>query len=309
MFFNRRFAAKFHEGKIIMNRISIMVFPALTKDLYAFGKDRDLEKLKRTYDGLLSDVKAAGYVGTDMFAYETMIFGEDFVKEKLAANELVAASYIYFDKFATSHDNFEKECLQNAKRAAETAKKLGAKVLMLVPSAHEGIEEFAPSEIRKNLIANFTPVTAYAKTLVEHVVVEDTPDLRLCFCKAREVEEVLDSVPGLELVYDSGNMILDGEDPIEYIDSFIGKIGHVHIKDMEKDEDRPRNMGECMRDGTPMKAAPTGTGVIGIDKVITKLKDIGYGGGLCVEFANHKDADRLESFKKSIEYVQEYLQK
>lgn len=292
-----------------MNKISIMVFPALSKDVCAFGKDKDLEKLKRTYDELLSDVKAAGYVGTDIFSYETMIFGEDFVKERLAANGLVAASYIYFDKFAISSDCFEKECLQNAKRAAETAKKLGAKVLMLVPSAHEGIEKLSPDKIRKNLIANFTFVTAYAKTLVEHVVAEDTPDLRLCFCKASEVKEVLDNVTGLELVYDSGNMILDGEKPIEYIDSFIGKIGHVHLKDMEVDETRSKNTGECMRDGTPMKAAPTGAGVIGIDKVLAKLKEIGYDGGLCVELANHKDTNRLESFRKSIEYVREYMKK
>ena len=57
----------------------------------------------------------------------------------------------------------------------------------------------------------------YARQLGLHPVIEDTPNLKLCLEKADEVKEVLDAVEGLELVYDSGNMILDGEDPVEML--------------------------------------------------------------------------------------------
>lgn len=45
-------------------------------------------------------------------------------------------------------------------------------------------------------------------------MVEDTPDLRLYLYKADDLLAVVNTVDGLKVVYDSGNMILAGEDPL-----------------------------------------------------------------------------------------------
>lgn len=40
-------------------------------------------------------------------------------------------------------------------------------------------------------------------------------------------------LPGMKLVYDSGNMILAGEDPVEYAKAMKDQIDYVHLKDMK----------------------------------------------------------------------------
>ena len=197
--------------------------------------------------------------------------------------------------------------VENGKKAADMALALGTDVLMLVPVSHEGIAAETPENIRKNLIAAFVPIAEYAVEKGLHPVVEDTPDLRMCFCKATEVLEVMDGAKGLELVYDSGNMILDGEDPVAYLKPFAGRIGFVHIKDMRILEKGTSN--ECMRDGRPTSSAPTGTGLIDIPAVIEELVKQGYERGITVEFAKHPDMSYLDSMIKSREYIESLIRK
>ena len=114
----------------------------------------------------------------------------------------------------------------------EQAIYLETKVLMLVPQVHEGIEQFSAEEVQRALIGNLTPVTAYAVEKGIHSVIEDTPDLRLHLCRAEDLARVVDAIPGQEVVYDSGNMVLVDEDPIKYYERFAQKTAHIHLKDM-----------------------------------------------------------------------------
>ena len=187
--------------------------------------------------------------------------------------------------------------------AADTAVELGTKILMLVPQAQKNIDELTPEQIRKQMILHWREIVPYAKDRGLHVVVEDTPDLQLDFCKAEDVREVLDAVPDLELVYDSGNMILAGEDPVKYIEKFRDRIGFVHLKDMRK---APEDlmMADISKDGELMSTAPTGFGMIDLQGVIKKLDEIGYNGGMTIEFFVDDDRDYIKSLKRSREYIE-----
>lgn len=290
-----------------MYPISLMTISMLGSAFFVYKMDHDRENLEEYYEEMMDVVKEAGYGAVDVTSHEVMLLGEGYIKKQLKMRGLTVSSYIHFDRFALMDDGFDGR-VENAMEAVDIALKLGTRVLMLVPMAHDGIEAGQPEQLRSNMIRHWIPVADYAQKKRVHPVVEDTPDLRLCFCKAGDVKAVMDAVKGLELVYDSGNMILAGEDPVAYVKEFAGRIGFVHLKDVKILKKGKSSSTECMADGTPTQAAPTGTGVIDLKGVVRALLDSGYEGGMTVEFAKHPDKSYLESMKASREYVEGLLE-
>jgi len=91
--------------------------------------------------------------------------------------------------------------------------------------------------------------------------------------------QMLDAVPGLKLVYDTGNPVItkdyskggtDYQDPWEFYSNVRPHIAYVHIKDVVMDGDREdyRYPGE---------------GGGHIPQVLQDLKDTGYDGGISIE--------------------------
>ena len=167
-------------------------------------------------------------------------------------------------------------------------------------------EEYTKDEIRAQQVRHWREIVPYIKEKGMQAVIEDFPDLRLGLCRAEDVRSVLDQVPGLELVYDSGNMILEKEDPVRFLDLFEGRIGYVHLKDMRKaPADYPAADHDC--DGNLMGTAPTGTGLIDLPAVIEKLVKMDYRGSMTVEFFVDDDGKYPESLARSRRYVEDIL--
>lgn len=286
-----------------MNKISLMTLSMYMRIFFKFNLDHDIEDLKDGYEEMMDMVQSAGYDAVDVTQLETQFLGADYVLDVLRRHHLTASSYISFGQFASAdEDGFEDRIMQ-AKQGADTACRLGADVWMLVPQAHDQIGENAPEQLHAQMIRHWKEITPYAKEKGLHVVVEDTPDLKLHFCMAKDVQEVLDAVPGLELVYDSGNMVLVGEDPAKYLDMFRDKIGYVHLKDMRR-APADAMMPDFSQDGTPMTSAPTGTGLVDLKAVTKKLKAIGYEGRMTVEFSVDDDKDYIKSLIRSREFAE-----
>lgn len=291
-----------------MNRISIMTISMIGQALYMYRMDQDKENLEEYFEEMMDLVRDAGYKAVDITSHEVRTLGVEYINKQLEDRGLAVSSYIHFDFFASQDEGFE-ERVMNGKNAVDIAMGLNTDVLMLVPMAHDGVEQETSVQLRQNMVKHWKPIAAYAVQYGIHPVVEDTPDLRLDFCKAKDVLEVMDAVPGLELVYDSGNMVLDGEDPVKYAGQFAGRIGFVHLKDVRVLEGAPKGKGECMRDGTLTQTVPTGTGMIDLKGVVSRLLQDGYTGGMTVEFAKNPERSYLDSLRCSREYVEKLLTK
>lgn len=294
-----------------MNQISIMTINPFIEKFMMYQHFHDKEMLEDEYEEMMAAIHEAGYQAVDVTSWEAQIFSTTHILEVLRRYSLSVSSYICFQEFANPDEKMP-ERIAETKRQADLAAELGTEILMLVPTAHEEIDKMKPEEIRQTMIHHWNEVVPYAKSLGLHPVIEDTPNLSLCLDKADEVKEVLDAVEGLELVYDSGNMILDGEDPVEYVKQFAGRIGFAHLKDMtilgKEDEGSER-----MRDGRATRCVATGTGIIDIKGVIHALLDTGYTGGMTVEYGKDPEKTHLESFVAAREYVEncirEYTEK
>lgn len=290
-----------------MRKLSLMTINILGQMFFKFQMDQGLEEFADTYEEMMELVAETGYEAVDVTGIETQILTTAKVKEILAANHLAVSSYIYMDQFAEIDDTAAMQHINNGKAAVDTAKELGTKVLMLVPFAQSNVCDYTPEQLRGQLVKCFLPITAYAKEQGIHVVVEDTPDLRLHFCRLGEVKEVMDAVPGLELVYDSGNMLLVGEDPVEYYDALADKTAHIHLKDMRYASAEER-FADTAEDGTTkMTGAPTGTGMVDLKTLMEHVRAKNYDGYLTVEFALDVDGDYRKSLIRSREYLEKML--
>lgn len=289
-----------------MRKLSLMTINMVGQMFFGFQIDHDIEAFLDTYEEMMELIAETGYEAVDITGFEVSVLGVDKIKSILDKYHLKTSSYIYFAQFAAMDEEGFGERVAKAKQAVDDAISMGTKVLMLVPQAQENITEYTSEEIRAQLIRHWIPVAAYAQEKGIHPVVEDTPDLRLHFCKAEEMKEVLDAVPGLELVYDSGNMVLVGEDPVAYYDIFAEKTGHIHLKDMRLATEAD-TFADVASDGTKMTCAPTGTGMVDLKSVMKHVREHGYEGWLTVEFTVDMDNDFRKSLTRSREYLEELL--
>ncbi len=289
-----------------MRRVSMMTMTLFMRLLFKYQMDHDMEDLLEGYEEMLDLVRDGGFRWVDVTSWEIGIFGLQTVREQLGKRELQVSSVIHPDRFAAEGEAETIERVEKAKHLIDAAAALGCDVFMPVPQAHPGIENINRELIHERLAAHFRPLVSHAQNYGIHVVIEDTPDLNLKLCSREDVKAVLDSVGGLELVYDSGNMILCGEDPLSYLDPCPGKIGYVHLKDM-----RPAPVGSMMvdfdKDGKPMSSAPSGTGLIDLPGVVKKLDELGYKGSYSVEFFVDDDRDYLKSIRRTKAYVDAYI--
>lgn len=299
--------AGFEEGGIVrMGKLSVMTITLFMRIFFKFNLDHDIEDLREGYEEIMDMILEAGYDTVDVTSLETSSLGVDFIMDVLQNHRLRVSSYIHFGQFVSMDEAEFESRIELAKRRADIACRLNTDIFMLVPQACADIGGHTPEQIREQMIRHWKVIAPYAKTKGLRVVVEDTPDLNLHFCKADEVKAVLDAVPELELVYDSGNMILAGEDPLSYLESFRDRIGYVHLKDMRK-APAGSMVTDLAEDGTPLSTAPTGTGLINLHAVVEKLAEIGYQGRMTVEFFVDDDREYVKSLKRSRTYVEEII--
>lgn len=239
-------------------KYSVMTMPMAFSVMVKYHFDRDEEEMREAYCEMLDMIAEAGYAGVDVMDAEVRMFGMEQMKSALSERGLCIASYLVMEAFAPS----DAGCIA-------VAKELGAACVMLVPAYNEEYDGMSGADIRAELIRRWTPIVQAAMDEKIPIVAEDTPDLRLHFCRREEVGEVLDGLDGLQLVYDSANMLLVGEDPAAYAHHFKGKIAHVHFKDMQSDKED--------------KAAFPGTGLVDLPAVMRTLIEDGYDGWLTVE--------------------------
>lgn len=282
----------------------LMTITNLIKAEYNCTQDK--EQYEKRYREILNLARRAGYRKIDVTSEELNVLGVDKIFAALQSAGMRAASYIYLDEFANSMGKEKRIARTN--NAARDAVHLQTDVFMVVTVAHSEIEKMSREEIHTQVIEHWKPATEYATELGLKIAVEATPDLRLHLCKAEDLKNILENIPKMQMVYDTGNVTLTGETSLEHVRKFISRICYVHVKDMRVvDEASP--IIERRYDGVPMAVAPVGTGVIDIDSLLQELYRLGYGGEMTVEFMVDDNSEYYSSLKRCFDYMQNLIEK
>jgi sugar phosphate isomerase/epimerase len=88
--------------------------------------------------------------------------------------------------------------------------------------------------------------------------------------------------PYLRMNMDTGNTFIAGRDPAAFLKLFLGKVSHVHVKDVSESLARAMRGGQT---GIAVSHCPLGGGVNAdnIRRCLEMLRDSGYQGTLSIE--------------------------
>jgi inosose dehydratase len=106
-----------------------------------------------------------------------------------------------------------------------------------------------------------------------------------------KIFEVCDS-ESLAINYDTGNVFVAGNDPVETLKAVVDKVKHLHFKDLPPDIERGHAYG------AGMGLVPLGKGACGIETIVKILKDKGFDGNATLEVAG---AEALVESRKYLE--------
>lgn len=111
------------------------------------------------------------------------------------------------------------------------------------------------------------------------------------------------------LCYDTGHFTFAGEDPLAMLKKYVGRVGHVHLKDMrlavvEQAKANDWSFLQAVRNGA---FTVPGDGDVDFDPVFQVLADAGYQGWLLVEAEQDPaKADPLEYAIRGRKYIREH---
>ncbi len=132
------------------------------------------------------------------------------------------------------------------------------------------------------------------------VGIEDYDDIHSPCCRSDDIAYLLDNVPALGFVFDTGNWAYALEDEISSFRRFESRIMHVHLKDRTRtvQGERKDDMAGC-----PMYPCPFGSGFIRSREILYALKAKGYDGDLSIEHFGSND--QFAYMKSSAVFIKE----
>lgn len=182
---------------------------------------------------MFSRAKSAGFSAYDASENDRRFATHREVGRLCEDAGLEIADYIHW-MHVTTPDNVKfREAVDRAKAAVHTALEQGTNRLMLVENIFlEDLSAMSRADATKKLVDAFGEIVEYATRYGVTVMFEDFPSPALPLCTSSECGELLRSVPGLKLVFDTANMLVLDEDPVEFYTELRQYVAHVHLKDV-----------------------------------------------------------------------------
>ena len=252
------------------------------------------EQSGKSVETLLSEVRASGIEAVEINL--TYLIEHEDVLDVLAQNDLgVSCIYEFYDMGRCNET-------EKSRRHVETAVKVGAKRILVVPGflfgeASEQMQKCMPDaqkiaaffekkEEINRMAAGLSFVAKLGREKGVAVTVEDFDDRNSPLAGMYGIHWFLQQVPELWYTLDTGNFLFYGEKVQEALELLKARIAHVHCKDRS-----PENHASVQ----------TGSGYIPFAEILDKLKQQNYDGYLAIE---HFDVEgQEECMEKSAEFL------
>lgn len=249
-------------------KFSVMSLPLLP--MPASTSETPAELLKRIY----KEIRTVGIQAVDVSTIDLQFGGETAVLEALEINELTCSCYLAFISAPGIDQESQEAAIRQGWESVDRTLRLGSRLMMFVPFQYQdAATKYDRGQMAEQFAAVLRPVVAYAKERGVTVGIEDAPHLDFPMCTAGELRFLLEAVPGLKLIYDTGNMYFGGEDSISFYEGLSQYAVHGHAKDIRKDTN-----------GNPMEC-PHGEGIVDFQGIFHKMERDGFNGYMAIELA------------------------
>ena len=191
--------------------------------------------------------------------------------------------------------------LDKIKEGIEVALILGTDKIMLPIGGKDGLSR---EDSRKNVIAGLKDAVEIGEKAGVIVTVEHFPDYRSPFIISADVNEALKEIPDLKITFDSGNVLIGEENPVQGFLNSRDSIVHTHFKDWTLSTDKK---GKKALDGRYYSPALIGEGIVDHKSVLRVMKNAGYNGYINLEYEGNKYNPR-EAMIKGLKTLQDIME-
>ena len=252
--------------------------------LMSFSMMKDALLKRVTAETLCTIAKKSGINSLDLMDVEVSLYGEKKLLAAMKAQEIACGCIIATLPFYDAPKKVESKL----KKAFELTKRMGADTLMVVPGL-VGMDKSACAKMSRwqmldRAVEKYTLAVNLGEQYGIQVGFENTPVAYKPLSSAEDCRYLLDKVPGLGMIFDTGNFrVADtSSDELAAYEMLKDRIIRVHLKDVVVGFFK---FGEACVDGQKIKAVTTGSGVIPMAELIRRFRDDGYTGTFAVEYA------------------------
>lgn len=275
--------------------------------LMSFSFIGDAINKKTDADTVVRIAKENGFSMMDMMDMEFQLLGEEEFKAALKKYEMkcgcLISGFSIFEKSA-------EELKEDANRVLQFAKSIDADMLMVVPGRYDEnekniLKQMSGEQMMAKAVAGYQTIVEAAKAYGIPVGFENTPHDMKPMASAEDCEYLLEHVPGLGLIFDTGNFkVADTScDELKIYERLKKYIVRVHLKDVVVGA---FESGERCTDGQMIRCVSSGSGVIPIKELIHRMQRDGYEGVLAVEYSApqeiHGEA-HIDMVKIYVDYI------
>lgn len=255
-------------------KLSVMTLPLLPMpDIPGLSRGKS-QGPKPTLTEIYAQVKAAGADAVDVSTIDFQFGGEEGVLRALKENDLKCSCYLAFISAPKATEEGNRRAVEQGKAAVDQTLRLGTRIMMFVPADYQdAVDSLSREAVAATFAEVLRPVVRYAEEKGVTVVIEDAPHRNFPMCSEAELKYLLEAVPGLKLVYDSGNMLHAGEDPVVYYDHLAEYTAHAHGKEVGRGPD-----------GTLMEC-PHGEGMVDFKTLFSHMRENDFNGYIAIELA------------------------
>ncbi len=203
--------------------------------------------------------------------------------------------------------NARKAGLDAIREGLEVAQILGAPMIMLPIG---GKKEFTRQQSKKNIIEGLKDAVKLAeaadiKLSVEHFIGINSP-----FLTSADMQEAIEQIPNFYVTFDAGNVLVNGENPVDSFLKIKDKIIHTHFKDWiyaSQDDCRNKNALEGLN-GNSYCPALIGEGLVNYPSLIKTMKQARYEGYINIEYEGEKYPAK-QAIRKALDYLRNIEEK
>jgi len=209
------------------------------------------------------------------------------VKQMVADAGLVVSSHIGGADLTQDDATLRSQGIDACQRVIDEACELGTSIVLLTTGVCPEGQEKAGA--RRNVARTLGEVLPYARGAGITVTIEDFGSPRAPYQTSSEVMECCQLAgPDLMVTYDSGNMVMGDEDPVDFLRAVAPRVRHCHLKDWEL---LPPDAETALvaRSGKRYVGTVVGTGVLDYPPIIAELKRMQYRGFVSFEYEGRGD--------------------
>ena len=253
--------------------------------IYSLGRALADESI--TVPGALALMKELGAEGVDITGGHVAGYSNAEVHRMVTDAGLVVSCQIGGANLTMDDPAQRRESMDQIRRVIDSAVELGtANVLVTTGACAEGQDK---SEGRRNVAAGLAEVLPHAADAGVTLSIEDFGSPLAPYQTSDECLECCRLAgEGLMMTYDSGNMVMGDEDPVDFLRAVEHIMVHAHAKDWEL-LGPDAEQGLTSRAGRKYIGTVVGKGVLDYPAIIGRLKDIEYEGFLSFEYEGRGD--------------------